>query len=86
MRLALFVGLLLTCLAFTKAHDLRYTKAQEFLAKYPILIKQSAMIDIVENENFSLFPPKQTQDAQPGSGGKKVVTGKDGKPHVVTLA
>ncbi len=60
MRFTLFVCLLLTCLAFTKAHELRYSKVQDFLKKYPILIKESDMIDIAENESFSM-PQREMQ-------------------------
>jgi len=85
MRLTLFVGLLLTCLVLAKTHDLRYSKVQEFLKKYPILIKESDMVDIVENGNFSLFPHREPQIALPYkdySKGKTVIKGNDGKSHV----
>mgnify|MGYP003581566128 CR=1 FL=1 len=88
MRLTIFVVIFLACLSVTKAHDLRYSKVQEFLKKYPILIKESDMVDIVENENFSLLPPRETQNALPDKNygkGQTVVKGKDGKPHVVYL-
>ena len=87
MRLAIFVCLLLTCLVLTKAQSFRSSKVQEFLEEYPILIKYSDWIDIIENEAFGL-PSKEYQNAQPkdSAGGKKVVKGKDGKYVVVQSA
>ncbi len=73
MRLAIFVCLFLACLAFAKAQSFRPSRVQEFLDNYPILIKETDMIDIAENENFSFFPKKETQFALPG---KKYKTGK----------
>jgi len=45
-------------LALTNASSFRPSKVEEFLETYPVLIKYSDMVDIVENENFSLFPPE----------------------------
>ncbi len=62
MRLALFVCLLVTCLVFTKAHDLRYSKVQEFLDKYPILVKYGDWVDIIENETYKVTPKRENQN------------------------
>ncbi len=85
MRLIIFVGIFLTCLVLTEAQSFRPSKAQEFLEKYPVLIKYSDLVDIAENENFSVLPSRETQNALPEKDymkGKTYYKGKDGKMHV----
>jgi len=64
MRLIIFVGLLLTCLALTEAQSFRSSQTQESLEKSPILTKESDMVHINEAEAFGQ-PPREYQDAAP---------------------
>ncbi len=61
MRLALFVCLVVGCLTFAKAQSFRYSKAQEFLDNYPIMIQYGDWIDIIENETLKVLPRRVTQ-------------------------
>jgi len=76
MRFALFACFLLACLVLTKAQEYRYSKVQEFLEKYPILIKYGDWVDIVENETFKM-PRHENQHVgyskgKDGNGSAKV--------------